>query len=172
MGRGQKTSIEIERKSRKITIDKINVISIDEYEDTFICEIDVICSKGTYIRTLIDDIGVKLGCGAYMTSLERTSSNGFDIESCVSLDEFLNSDNPLSLCKQPDFAITDFKSVTVSENQSKRFRNGGELFIDRIKPKLDKNALGEKFRVYCADTNEFIGVGIIKDDLLCPICVF
>ena len=49
--------------------------------------IEVLCSKGTYIRSLIDDIGAALGCGAVMTSLCRTQAMGFTLDRCVTLDE-------------------------------------------------------------------------------------
>ena len=47
----------------------------------------MLCSKGTYIRTLIDDLGKKLGCGAVMTELERTAAMGFTLNDCITLDE-------------------------------------------------------------------------------------
>lgn len=75
--------IEVERKARQITIYELEVISVKlPY-----VQIRVLCSKGTYIRTLIHDIGQKLGCGATMTALERTKSGQFTIEHAYTLKE-------------------------------------------------------------------------------------
>ena len=73
----------VERKSREITIHSITARHIDGDE----YEIDVACSKGTYIRTLIYDIGEKLGCGASMTALRRTKSGIFSIEDSRTIEQ-------------------------------------------------------------------------------------
>ena len=77
---------EIEREPRKITIHSIDVLNIDL--DASTVELDICCSKGTYIRTLCNDIGERLGCGGYMASLVRTKSASFTLENSVTLEEF------------------------------------------------------------------------------------
>lgn len=77
---------EVERKPRFITIYSIDLLNYNE--ELSQVEIDVSCSKGTYIRTLCSDIGEKLGCGAHMISLVRTKSSSFQIEDSVTLEEF------------------------------------------------------------------------------------
>ena len=77
---------EIEREPRKITIHSIDVLNIDL--DASTVELDICCSKGTYIRTLCNDIGERLGCGGYMASLVRTKSASFVLENSVTLEEF------------------------------------------------------------------------------------
>lgn len=77
---------EIERKPRKITVFSIEVLNYNK--DSEQVEIVVSCSKGTYIRTLCNDIGEKLGCGGYMASLVRTKSSCFTIENSITLEEF------------------------------------------------------------------------------------
>lgn len=77
--------ITVEREPRKVRIFNINVQNIDLERNAV--EIDVHCSKGTYIRTLCEDIGNKLGCGAYMNKLRRTYSGGFSIEECFTTEE-------------------------------------------------------------------------------------
>lgn len=77
---------EIEREPRKITIYSIDVLNIDLNAATV--ELDICCSKGTYIRTLCNDIGEKLGCGGYMASLVRTKSASFNLENSITLEEF------------------------------------------------------------------------------------
>ena len=76
----QKKSIEVDGK---IITKEIELLKNGENE----FEIEVSCSKGTYIRTLIDDMGQRLGCGAVMTKLERTAANGVSIADCLTLEE-------------------------------------------------------------------------------------
>lgn len=77
--------ITVEREARRITVYSIDVLGIDLESNKV--QIDVHCSKGTYIRTLCEDIGNSLGVGAYMVSLRRTESGGFAITDCRTLDE-------------------------------------------------------------------------------------
>ena len=75
--------IEVERKPRKVTINSIDILEISGER----VKIDVSCSKGTYIRTLCEDIGKKLGAGAYMNTLRRTRTGQFTIEESHTLSE-------------------------------------------------------------------------------------
>lgn len=77
--------IEIERKPREVFI---RSITLDQYTPPEI-ECTVVCSKGTYIRTLVDDAGMRLGCGAYVTMLERTRIGEFRLEDAVSIEEVM-----------------------------------------------------------------------------------
>ena len=150
--------IEVERKSRKIEIKKLALCRdlCNESENEYV--IDVVCSKGTYIRTLIDDIGRKLGCGAVMTELERTLAMGFTLDDCVTLDEMQQrKDNELGF----DDIIIDIEkmflsldSVFVSPLQGKRFQNGAPLDANRIKKTLENKS----YRVYSQDVG-FLGLG-------------
>lgn len=149
--------IEVERKPRQVTISSIDVLSEKENEGEY--EIQVECSSGTYIRTLISDLGEALGCGAVMTELRRTKANGFGIENAVTLDrleEAVNNGSISDLLISVDRALEEYPVIKVSEAQAKRFRNGGELSLERLKyPRM----LGY-FRVYDPDGN-FIGIGEI-----------
>ena len=77
---------EVERPARKVTI---YGLAVSDYRDGEIptASFDVTCSSGTYVRTLINDIGDALGCGAHMTALRRTETGGFDLSEAVALDE-------------------------------------------------------------------------------------
>ncbi|MBQ6708121.1 MAG: tRNA pseudouridine(55) synthase TruB [Clostridia bacterium] len=149
--------IELEREARTVTIFKAELLSVigNEYE------IDVTCSAGTYIRTLSDDIGQKLGCGAVMTSLERTSANGFDIECAHTLEEIeeaVKEDRLESLIIPVEEAMRIYPSVTVSPAQATRFKNGGQLALERL-----RNISGTGyFRVYSPE-KKFLGIGEIKE---------
>ena len=80
--------IEVERKPRKIVIKKMDVMEIDLPFVRF----RVVCSKGTYIRQLAEDIGGKLGCGAHLTELSRVRSGSFSLENAVSISALLKKD--------------------------------------------------------------------------------
>ena len=146
--------IEIEREKRKITIYSL---SLRDTETEGEYELDVSCSKGTYIRTLIADMGEKLGCGAVMTALRRTLSNGFTIEEAVTEEE-LHSLGEKAV-RSIDAPFMCFPDVRVSEKQAKRFSNGGELSADR----LHREIYPSLYRVYGPD-GEFLGLGEVKSD--------
>ena len=146
--------VEVERKAREVEIKELNLVGCNGNEYI----IDVVCSKGTYIRTLIDDIGAQLGCGATMTSLERTLAMGFKTENCVTLSELQSrKDNGLGfddLLIDIEEILKAYDSVYVSEAQARRFSNGGALALDRIRKKLETGL----YRVYSPD-GLFLGLG-------------
>ncbi len=146
--------LEIEREQRKITVYSLSLRETDaegEYE------IDVKCSKGTYVRTLIADIGEKLGCGAVMTALRRTLSNGFSIEDAVTEEELQELGE--KAVRGIDAPFMCFPEVKVTEKQARRFSNGGELSADR----LHREIFPSLYRVYGPD-GEFLGLGEVKTD--------
>lgn len=75
----------VERAKKEIEVYSIEVLDFDEHAQT--AKIEVSCGKGTFIRTLINDMGEKLGCGAAMSSLERTMAGGFDISECCTISD-------------------------------------------------------------------------------------
>lgn len=75
----------VERAQKEIEVYEIKLIEFDEHAQT--AKIEVYCGKGTFIRTLINDMGEKLGCGASMSALERTMAAGFDISECYTIGE-------------------------------------------------------------------------------------
>lgn len=143
--------IEAERPSRKVNIYSLEFLSEKDNEYT----ISVECSSGTYIRTLIYDIGEKLGCGAVLTSLRRTKANGFDISKAVTLEELENGE-PESFIIPVEEAMADYPAVTVTAAQANRFSNGGELFTQR----LNCPGICGFYRVYSPE-NVFLGIGEI-----------
>lgn len=147
--------IEVEREQRQIEIKRLE---LTDYEDGGEFEIDVICSKGTYIRSLIADIGEALGCGAVMTALRRTMANGFTLDDAKTAEEVevLGEGAVLGI----DHPFFCYPSVTISEKQATRFRNGGELSADRLRTEIYPSV----YRVYAPD-GLFLGLGEIKEDL-------
>lgn len=147
----------VEREACKVEIKELELVAFDETEHTY--QIDVLCSKGTYIRSLIDDIGKKLGCGAVMTELVRTKAMGFDLSDCVTLAELQERKDS---GKGFDDVLIDiermfdcYKKVRVSPAQSTRFFNGGALDINRVQ----KNIMPDEICAVYSDKNEFLGLG-------------
>lgn len=153
--------IEVKREARPVTIYKLETISFDEVQQT--AKIRVACSKGTYIRSLIDDMGKALGTVAVMTSLCRTKACGFSLNESISMDE-LKSLTPADIKARLlpiERLFESYRAVTVSEAQSVRFKNGGALGLERLRALPEDATEGEIFRVKFAD--KFLGLGIIKD---------
>ncbi len=116
-------------------------------------------SKGTYIRSLVGDIGKDLGCGATLTSLCRTFASGFDIKDTVKLCD-LTEENIESFIKKEDTALPHLDTVYVSQKQAIRFSNGGQLSYERLN-KCDF-ADGQLLKVYFGET--FLGLGFADNE--------
>lgn len=131
--------VTVERSPRKITIRSIELEQYDNLEGI----IKISCSKGTYVRTLIHDIGQDLGFGAVMTALQRTKSNGFDLNDCYTLESLREacSENPESLSRllKPLDSLFNYPKAYMNEKQTALFRNGAELKADSIKPSRGGN---------------------------------
>ena len=149
--------IEVERQARKVEIKSLSLCKELSNEEN-VYTIDVVCSKGTYIRSLIDDLGKKLGTGAVMTALERTLAMGFTLDDCVTLGEMQERRNSgkgfEDVLINIEKMFSSFESVYVSPAQAKRFQNGGALDINRIKKKLENKV----YTVYSGDIG-FLGLG-------------
>jgi len=119
---------EVERKARKIKIFDIKIMSFNP-PDKFTIKVD--CSKGTYIRTLCGDIGEKLGCGAYMSSLERTKSGSFVKENSITLDELkekCENGDAQSVLLSMEKAVEGYKKITVAPKAEKLLYNGAKIY--------------------------------------------
>lgn len=155
--------IEVERKEREIEIKRLELV--ENINGEYV--IDVFCSKGTYIRSLIDDIGRMLGCGAVMTSLVRTSAMGFTLENCTTLDELQQRKNENigfdDILLPLDKVLSAYNKITISPAQSVRFKNGGSLDLARIKKQLFKE---EIYRIYNPE-GDFLGLGqAVNEELI------
>lgn len=149
--------IEVEREKREVEIKSLELADCNENENEY--TIDVLCTKGTYVRTLIDDIGRVLGCGAVMTSLVRTYAMGFTLDDCKTLAQLqLLKDSGAgfeSVLLPLEKALGAYDKVVVSPAQSNRFKNGGALDLVRVKKQLNAD---EIYRVYSSD-GDFLGLG-------------
>lgn len=150
--------IEVEREKRLITVYSLSLTS---YQGENEYEIEVSCSKGTYVRSLIDDIGKRLGCGAVMTALRRTRANGVDISECITLEELsaLKENESESSALHSVDRFLPYTVIKVTDNQAKRFSNGGELDTERLRINPEEGL----YRVY-TQQDRFLGLGEIKED--------
>ena len=152
--------IEVERTPRKCEIYELSVEEAENGEYSLYCE----CSAGTYIRTLINDIGEGLGCGATMTSLCRTFACGIELSECYTLEELneLKETGEIEKAIIPlEKLLLEYPEIHVTDNQAKRFSNGGSLMRERVR-NLKENGI---YRVY--GNGEFLGLGELTDtDLL------
>ncbi len=110
--------------SREITIYKNEIIDFD-YEKQ-ILKLDIYCSKGTYIRSIVNDIGEGLNCGAVMYSLERTQSSGMEIKNSLNLDEKTIKDDISSHLIAPQ-NIINLPQIEISENEYQNVLNGNKF---------------------------------------------
>ena len=133
--------IKVEKEVRKIFIKNIQNISIELPKVSF----DIRCSKGTYIRSIARDLGLKLGCGAHLSKLIRTSQQKFILTEASSLDE-IDLGKLISL----ESAFEDLDFIKLSAEDSKAFLHGRSIELD-----LDHTNL---LRVYNA-SNKFIAIG-------------
>lgn len=148
--------IEVERKARKITITRLDLLEFDGTDG--VIEID--CSSGTYIRSLIDDIGKALGTSAVMSSLVRTKSCGFLLSQCVSIDDIKNK--PLEEFKlfSVENVFADFPEIFLDEVQLKLYLNGVRLDAKR----LHGNPPSEKMLKIYSHGKDFLGIGMISSE--------
>ncbi len=152
--------IEVEREARPITVSELSLTDFDGKTGT----LKITCSKGTYIRTLIEDIAESVGAVATMTALERTNACGFDIAQAYTLDELKSMKESGELDKvviDTEQIFSEYPVLKVSEAQAKRFANGGALELGRTK--IEKDYIKDKniLRVYF---DGFIALGIIDID--------
>lgn len=158
---------EIERKQRKITIYNIEITNFIDNENF---EIKVLCSKGTYIRTLCNDIGEALGCGAYMSYLLRTRTGNFYIDNAIKLDDidrFLQYNKLNDILLPMDIVLSRYKKISVLNKANKFLYNGNKISFSYLKNKenLQQN---EKVIVYDEDNN-LIGIYTVLLDCIKPL---
>lgn len=150
--------VEIEREPRKINIFSIDITEINM---PFV-KIDVHCSKGTYIRSLCDDIGTRAGCGAVMTSLRRTASGVFNIDDAYTIDELENASDKMLL--STDSLFSDLPEIRLNEKQERSIVNG-------VRMTWRNGTEGETYRVYGHD-GRFLCISRLTDMRLVLVKAF
>ncbi len=154
----------VERETRRVTIHALDIIA---WQDTEVV-LEVHCSKGTYIRTLAEDIGEALGCGAHLSGLRRTASGPLMLAGAVTLAELEIMSEPerLACLKPVDTLLADWPSLALEADEAGRFLTG----LRRRVLEPDMPAL----RVYGPGPGEFLGSAhltageLIADRLMSP----
>ena len=116
---------EVERTPRTITIMALTLLEFTGNT----ARLRVACSKGTYIRTLCKDIGERLGCGGCMESLRRVQAGAYTIDEAIPLSQLVESDDPERYLRPVDTMFVQYPSVTLTEKQALRCRNGNSFSI-------------------------------------------
>ena len=147
--------INIDRPPREIEIFSIKINIIDNSQ----LFIKVRCSKGTYIRTLVEQIGIDIGCGALVSKLVRTGINDINISKSVGLENFLSSSDE-EICKKyiinGDLLLSKTSTCFVSDLNKEQILKGNKVKI--------KSEPCELIRIYDKDKN-FLGIGKINEEL-------
>ncbi|WP_324156511.1 tRNA pseudouridine(55) synthase TruB [Ideonella sp.] len=162
-----RAGIEVEREARRVTIHAIDMLGWDDA--SLELTIGVRCSKGTYIRTLAEDIGERLGCGAHLAALRRTGTGALTLAGAITLDALAGLDEPArdALLHPPDCLLGDWPLLRLAEAEAARFLSGLRRRVDEP----DRAAV----RVYGPELAAFLGSAhitageLIADRLLSPI---
>ena len=169
--------VEVEIKSRKIYVEDIQPVEVNLGENRILFR--VTCSKGTYIRTICDDIGKKLGCGGTMTALQRTQSGCFRVEDARTLPEILEmTDEELERCVIPmDETLVHLGRIELKSMESVPFYyNGREIDTGYVnvlaspavpEAMQEESRLGDKYRVYDQE-GKFLGISSLRENTLYP----
>jgi tRNA pseudouridine55 synthase len=153
--------ITIERQPRRISIYQLNLLSFDQ---EFI-SLDVSCSKGTYIRSLVEDIGQSLGSCATVTALRRTAAGMFDLAQTLTWPELqaMDEEQRLAALIPLDTPLHNIPAIDLSDEQAIRIQQGQQIPIDK--------SLDGKVRIYCQQS--FLGLGeILLNGKLIPTKIF
>lgn len=156
---------EVEIKPRQIEIYSIELLKIKQQEKQIMFKVN--CSKGTYIRSLCEDLAKKLDTIGYMKELNRTKVGDFYIEKSVTLEELEANKESISYLEQNTITIEKFfkiykqegienNIIILNQNTINKFMNG---------VKIKKNLKKGLYRIY-NEKNEFIGIGLVENNLL------
>ncbi|HHT7679824.1 tRNA pseudouridine(55) synthase TruB [Pasteurella multocida] len=153
-----RAGITVEREARPITIFDLQFIAYDAPYLT----LEVHCSKGTYIRTLVDDLGEYLGCGAHVTVLRRTAVANYPVEAMMDWDtlQVLAAQQDLALLDQhllpTDSAVSVLPALHLNQEQSKAISFGQRVKFD------NPTQLTGQVRLF-SDTQQFLGVALLNE---------
>ena len=157
---------EVEIPVRKVTIDGIDILRIFEEEGTCLVEMEVSCSKGTYIRTLCEDIGEKLGFGAYCTALRRLSCGKYGIDSAFTLEEIekMQNEGDESFFMDEMTALSDMPSIEVTQQEASDMGNGKKLDFCTFKDRMENiDGIRQGTRVLATFSDRAVAVIYVED---------
>jgi tRNA pseudouridine55 synthase len=147
-----RAGVEVERAPRAVTVHRLDVL--EGAGDRWV--VDVLCSKGTYVRTLAEDVGAALGCGAHLEALRRTASGPLAVEAAQTLEaiEVLDEAGRERLLLEPDALLADWPEVRLDDAGAARFLSGVRRRVDL--PDLPR------VRVYGPEPGAFLGGGHVQ----------
>ncbi|MEG0291338.1 MAG: tRNA pseudouridine(55) synthase TruB [Anaerovoracaceae bacterium] len=162
---------DVEIKSRKITIKNLDIKEINGDEIAF----EVTCSKGTYVRTICQDIGEALGVGGTMSGLTRTASGVFNIQNSITIDELRQKtrEEILEMLLPTDYPLVNFGVLKLNYEAAKDFVNGKKMNTIKRTSEITKtsNSLyNEMYKIYFND--DFLGIARIENNILIADKVF
>ena len=157
--------IEVDRAVRRVVIHRIDIL---DWQAASLV-IEIVCSKGTYIRTLAESIGEALGCGAHLVALRRTGSGPLAIDDAITLDELAALDESQRDARllPPDALLADWTALRLPADEAGRFLTGLRRRVDA--PDNDR------VRVYGPEPRALLGAAhiqageLIPDRLLSPV---
>lgn len=149
--------IEIERQPRNLTIFELTLLGRSEDE----LHIRVVCSKGTYIRVLAQDIGAALGCGAYVSALRRTATGGYKLADAHSFESLsaMNAEQRDALLLPADTLVQDLPRIVLPENEARKLGQGIWVENAAAYDEIIKNS--NKTRLYDYDGHFY---GLVRAD--------
>lgn len=157
--------IVVDREPRKITIHSIGALSFEAGDQAFV-EVEVHCSKGTYIRTLSEDLGKALGVGAHVTQLHRLAAGPFSDEKTVTLEQLAAEREEQQpevldhLLLPVDTPAQGFPELVLEDNSAFYFRQGQAVMSPQVYRIAEEGAMVRVF----SDAGDFLGVGTVTDD--------
>lgn len=164
--------VEVERAPRPVRVEELELLTFSEEEQTG--RLRMRCSKGTYVRVLIEDLAAACGSVGHMTALRRVAACGFTLEQAVTVETMrtrAEEGTVQQIIRPVESLFEGLCAVKVSPAQSVRFQNGGALFTTRVPgcPKEDAS----RCRVYGPD-QRFLGLGIVqaKEGVLAVLRLF
>ncbi|MDP1932082.1 MAG: tRNA pseudouridine(55) synthase TruB [Gammaproteobacteria bacterium] len=152
---------EVERKARPVTIHDLELLAFSNTDGLATLELEIYCSKGTYVRTIADDLGEALGCGGHVIELRRLQAGAFKEVQCVTIARLREAREAGGLAQldeflfAPDLAVAELPPVILPSMTADFLKQGQAVLVRH----LPGSGL---VRLY--DEDEFIGIGTILDD--------
>lgn len=149
-----RAGVEIERQARTVTI---RAIEVNSFADD-VAVITVTCSKGTYIRTLAEDIGSYLGCGAHLIGLRRIATASYAIDEAITLEQFeaMSDEERLAVLAPPDSAVHYLPAITLDDDSTFYLLQGQPVWCSGAIP-------SGLLRLY-NEQQQFLGLGELQAD--------
>jgi len=150
----------VERKSRKVNISEVEVIEFEEQTENknATAKIRVVCSAGTYIRTLAEDIAQSLGGFAHLTDLRRTKNGNVTQEDCIGLEDLAKLEDPFSVAKKSLDVLSHINQIELTLDQTLKVSQGKKLKLDSAQQELVARTQDDVFAVFSTSAPLLIAI--------------